>query len=199
MHYRIWTSDKKEVRELLEVGRNGYGDILLTLDSGEIWQFTPHQIMRETPTAARVEQVGRGRDSVTKLETEIAFLILRDPPQTFTGNLRIMPADTREPSHADLLAAVQVEGEATRRTFGETLRGLLEKVGFVPKRQRFPRVSAKAQTRVSAMWRAWQGTRLDAQAGPEKVDCFDHYRSELRTFKIESVEHFKAVLDAARK
>jgi len=134
----------------LEVGQNDYGDILLTLDGGEIWQFTPHQIMRETPTAARVEQVGRGRDSVTKLETEIAFLILRNPKQTFTGNLRVLPADTSEPSHADLLAAVKAEGEATRRTFGEMWRGLLEKVGLVRRRQKWPRVSSKAKRRAAA-------------------------------------------------
>ena len=136
------------------------------------------------------------RDGLTWLETDFeAFSV---------GSWsRRVPMDTELPSfgpdHTAIIAAVREEGATTRGAFSDTWRGLLEKVGIVPKRARWPRVSSNAKNRAAAMWKAWPETRLDAQAGGEKVDCWEFHRRELAGFGIISVEHFKAVLDKARK
>lgn len=101
--------------------------------------------------------------------------------------------------NAEIIAAVREEGEATRQTFGEFWQGLLQKFGFIRKRASYPRTSQQAKRRAAEMWRKWQLTCLDAQRGTEKVDCYEHYKKELQKDRIESLEHFKAVIDNARK
>lgn len=102
MNHRIWTGgDRKEWRELLAIARNDYGDILLTLDGGEVWQFTPQQKDVPTPDPARIDIVGHGVNSKTGELTTLAFLILKDPKKDYTGNLRIVPAPTPAQIGAD--------------------------------------------------------------------------------------------------
>jgi hypothetical protein len=99
----------------------------------------------------------------------------------------------------DIIEAVRTEGQATRETVTGGFRGLLEKVGLIRKRASWPRVSLKGRKRAADLWRAWPGVCLDAGRGGEKVDCYEYHEKELSGLKIASVEHFKAVLDAARK
>jgi hypothetical protein len=100
---------------------------------------------------------------------------------------------------AVIIEAVRTEGAATRETVTGGFRGLLEKVGLIRKRATWPRVSLKAQNRAAVLWDGWPGVSLDTGRGGAKVDCFEYYKTELAGYKIESVEHFKAVIDAARK
>jgi hypothetical protein len=100
---------------------------------------------------------------------------------------------------ADIIEAVRTEGAATRETVTGGFRGLLEKVGLIRKRATWPRVSLKAQNRAAVLWDGWPGVSVDTGRGGAKVDCFEYYKTELAGYKIESVEHFKAVIDAARK
>lgn len=136
------------------------------------------------------------RDGLTWLETDYeAFCV--------GGWSRRVPMDTElssfGPEHAEIIATVREEGATTRQTFGDTRREVLEKVGLVRRRARWPRVSRLAKQRAADMWRKWPLTCLDAQRGTEKLDCFEYYENELKKDRIESVEHFKAVIDNARK
>lgn len=177
-------------RELVEIGDNEHGDIVLTFAEGDRIQFTP-QMNRYTglavPTVENVKGVYQNR--VPRLSS------IRVKGDVIFGDLRTIP----RPDHPAIIAAVREEGEATRQTVGEFWQGLLEKFGLVRKRARWPRVSSNAKNRAAAMWKAWPETRLDAQAGGEKVDCFEYHSKELKAAGIASLEHFKAVLDKARK
>lgn len=91
MKHRIWRCDTCEYRELLSVTRNEYKDVVLTLDGGEVLQFTPRNDM-PTPPLERIELAGRGRDSKTKELSEVAFIVLKNPRESFTGNIRVFTA-----------------------------------------------------------------------------------------------------------
>lgn len=116
--------------------------------------------------------------------------------------VEILPITKPAPAPTEtavIIDAVKAEGAATRETVTGGFRGLLEKVGLIRKRASFPRVSLKAQNRAAALWGGWSGVAMDTGRGIAKVDCFEYYKTELAGHKIESVEHFKAVIDAARK
>jgi nucleoside phosphorylase len=87
---RIWTGDVH--RELYEIVRNEWDDILLALDGGEIWQFTPRDKNVETPYCDEVENVSIMRDSKTGQPSFIACMILSNPRRTLFGNVRKFPA-----------------------------------------------------------------------------------------------------------
>jgi len=90
---RFWSSETKEWRELIAIKKNGYGDIVLTLDGGEVWQYTPHQEKTPLFERERLKLCGRGViSSGPKVGQKplYCFLILKDPEEKFTGNLKII-------------------------------------------------------------------------------------------------------------
>lgn len=93
---RIWTCAKNKAdncwRELKSVVRNTFGDIVLTLDAGEIWQFTPHKPV-DAFAVSRVKQAGYMHNRQTGEATPLACIILKEPQETIGGNLRILPRD----------------------------------------------------------------------------------------------------------
>lgn len=107
----------------------------------------------------------------------------------------------------ELLFRFHPDQEAPCRTLGAMIRRPLAapagNLGAVPPkrgdRASWPRVSAKAQARAAAVWDAWPGTQLKVGAGPTKTDCFCYHRRELVGLGIKDGDHFKAVLDSARK
>lgn len=98
MKHRIWTNgtELSEWRELHHIGRNEYGDIVFTLEGGEQWQFTPRKGEAvELPPPERVHILGFGRDTKTGKLTPISFLVLKEPKESFTGNLKVIkPPET---------------------------------------------------------------------------------------------------------
>ena len=174
-------------RELVEIGGNDYGDIILSFAEGDKVQFTPREKGLSVPTVESVKGVYQNK--LPRLSS------IRVTGGVIFGDGRIIP----RPEHAEIVAAIREEGEATRQNFGEFWQGLLQKFGFIRKRARYPRTSQQAKRRAAEMWRKWPLTCLDAQRGTEKVDCYEHYKKELQKDRIESLEHFKAVIDNARK
>lgn len=90
-HPRFWSTETLEHREIVAVAANDYGDILLTLDGGEVWRFTPHT-PTPPPDAKRVKLAGHMRHSVTKALAPNAIIMLRAPEEKIGGNLKIIPA-----------------------------------------------------------------------------------------------------------
>jgi hypothetical protein len=88
--HRIWWTDTKVFRALPRITRNEYGDLLFHFEDGEIWGFTPHAKL-ETPPIERVKQCGQGVVSKTGLPAPFAFLVLQNPSEALTGNLRLLP------------------------------------------------------------------------------------------------------------
>ena len=92
---RIWTNYGP--RELHHTSRNDYGDILLTLDGGEVWQFTPGNPRNPVlPSVDEVESIG-GRipfDSIAN-PTKIGFIGLKNPARDLCGNFRILPPQSK--------------------------------------------------------------------------------------------------------
>lgn len=111
-HHRIWTeapTKPGEYRELIAVTGNEYGDILLTLDGGEVWQFTPNKKQKNHPV--KPESIGGvfygkdpcgplpGGETEEELVTHVwPFSIQLDPRSKdfqvseIRGNVRILPA-----------------------------------------------------------------------------------------------------------
>jgi len=89
---RFWATVGNEHREIVSVTRNEYGDIILALDGGEVWRFTPRNPKIETPPPERIAVAGRMRDSRTGAETSLAVVVLKDPKETIHGNLKVIPA-----------------------------------------------------------------------------------------------------------
>ena len=99
LNHRIWCCDRKEHRELLSVKRNEYGDILFELDSGLTRQFTPHSKVEDF-SLERVHIVGLGYDSKTGLLGLLGHVVLKNPQESFGGNLRdIQRTATAEKDH----------------------------------------------------------------------------------------------------
>lgn len=90
-HPRFWSTETLEHREIVAVAANDYGDIVLTLDGGEVWRFTPHT-PTPPPDAKRVKLAGHMRHSVTKALAPNAIIMLRAPEEKIGGNLKIIPA-----------------------------------------------------------------------------------------------------------
>lgn len=92
---RIWTNYGP--RELHAISRNDYGDILLTLDGGEVWQFTPGNPRNPVlPRVYEVESIG-GRvpfDSIAN-PTKIGFIGMKRPAGDLCGNFRILPPQSK--------------------------------------------------------------------------------------------------------
>ena len=100
MNHRFWSSTTKENREILNMTKNEYGDFVFTLDGGEVWQFTPHQKI-DVLEIERIKLMGRGTDSKTKAPSLISFLVLKNPKESYTGNIRIFPTTPeKEPKNA---------------------------------------------------------------------------------------------------
>lgn len=90
---RIWTGT--EWRELHRVGRSEQGDMLLMLDGGDVWQFTPRDPSVKTPSMGRIEHASCMRDSKTGAETPLAVIVLEKPHEEIRGNLRKRPPHTK--------------------------------------------------------------------------------------------------------
>lgn len=92
---RIWTTGAtvNEWRELCSIGSNEFGDVLLTLDGGEVWQFTPHKPLENTPRIDEVTHAGIMRDSKTNIPTSLAYMILQEPRRELHGNIRVLPIE----------------------------------------------------------------------------------------------------------
>ncbi|NCD22914.1 MAG: hypothetical protein EOL90_08260 [Spartobacteria bacterium] len=92
---RIWTTGAtvNEWRELCSIGSNEFGDVLLTLDGGEVWQFTPHKPLENTPRIDEVTHAGIMRDSKTNIPTSLAYMILQEPRRELHGNIRVLPRE----------------------------------------------------------------------------------------------------------
>jgi hypothetical protein len=109
MKHRIWTNGRElsEWRELHAITRNEYGDIVFELDGGELWQFTPGTGQAlDIPPPERVHILGYGRDSKTGHVTGvICFLALKEPRQSYTGNLKVIKKTTAPPSEEKLMDA----------------------------------------------------------------------------------------------
>lgn len=73
----------EQMRELHNISRNGYGDILLSLDGGETVQFTPRDNPKsvQTPTADNIRYVS---------QSTFPFIMLTDC--AIYGTMRIIPA-----------------------------------------------------------------------------------------------------------
>ncbi len=75
-------------RELENVSRNEFGDIVLTLDGGEVWQFTPHSSTMEKRiamlTVANVKNVGK---SPRRFQSWLYF----EKEHPIMGDIRIIP------------------------------------------------------------------------------------------------------------
>ncbi len=106
-YHRIWTNPPEGPgvkRELHRIVRNQYGDIVLILDGGDLWQFTPHKADTETPIVDRVSQIGYSRFVTGPLTGQIAPIVilhLKNPKEIINGNLRIIrPAAIPAPKHS---------------------------------------------------------------------------------------------------
>ena len=75
-------------RELHKVGRNDHGDILLTLDGGEVWQFTPNDEGLTTPRLDEVDSIAVRQGSVKWLPI-LDVLWLKNPERVYGGTIRI--------------------------------------------------------------------------------------------------------------
>jgi len=88
MNKRIWFSTTSEHREIEKLERNQHKDILIQLDGGEVWQFTPHQKGIKTPPVSRISSLGHGTDIKTGKMGFHAWLSLENPTEHIDGNLR---------------------------------------------------------------------------------------------------------------
>lgn len=132
---RFWSSETKEYRELLKVETNAHGDIVMTLDGGEVWQYTPHQ---PTPlfTKERLKICGRGvitNGMNSGKKGLYCFLHLQNPTEKLTGNLRIIPppaqhSERLKPRESKRGEVTQKEAaiicEVTERTIRNWQRGI---------------------------------------------------------------------------
>lgn len=101
MKKRIWNSTTEEHRELERLKRNEHKDILLHLDGGEVWQFTPESLDIGTPAIERIKLFGHCKDSKTGERSPLAAICLENPKETIWGNLRKLPVaecDTQKPN-----------------------------------------------------------------------------------------------------
>lgn len=80
-------------RELRRISRNEHGDILLVMDGGEIWQFTPQPRLRDCPTPALEKIQSVSQSSRGWLST----ITLCNPGGAIWGDIRILPA-SEEPA-----------------------------------------------------------------------------------------------------
>ena len=97
MNKRIWFSTTSEHREIEKLERNQHKDILIQLDGGEIWQFTPHQKGIKTPPVSRISNLGHGTDMKTGKVSSLAWLSLENPTEHIEGNLRKLPVTEHSP------------------------------------------------------------------------------------------------------
>jgi len=174
MKHRIWRCDTCEYRELLSVTRNEYKDVVLTLDGGEVLQFTPRNDM-PTPPLERIELAGRGRDSKTKELSEVAFIVLKNPRESFTGNIRVFtaarppvdavttPTDNGKPKTKQRQAVTQSEAAKLCGVTEETIRRW-EKGEGTPSRYpgRHDAVTLRA-------WAAWREEAANIKRGLTKM------------------------------
>lgn len=91
---RIWTGTGRgggEWRELHKVGQNDNGDILLTLDGGEVWQFTPKHGGLPAPRRDEVESICHGvcRSWIAQSDC----LGLKDKSEYEMGTIRMFKPD----------------------------------------------------------------------------------------------------------
>jgi len=85
LNHRIWCSDLGaggEIRQLLSVKRNAYGDILFELDGGLTREFTPE---KEIPDFELERVQGLGKVSPTSFDF---FLVLQNPEACCIGSIR---------------------------------------------------------------------------------------------------------------
>lgn len=134
MNPRFWSTETMEHREIVAVAANDYGDILLTLDGGEVWSFTP-RTPTPPPDAARVKLAGHMRHSVTKALTPNAIILLRAPEEKIGGNLKIVPAPSPgvkpSRSHAERAKARRtVKDKADRRKVKAYFAELVDRQGY---------------------------------------------------------------------
>ncbi len=214
LNHRIWLCDIKEYRQLLSVKRNEYGDLLFEVDGGLVLEFI-HKPPLEPPPIERVAILGRMQDSKTKLPAERASLLLQNPREHFCGNIRhIQKTDDGKKSIFEALEEkgiatrgdIVADGSATRAdiksgfdSVSDWFTKLLEKIGLKKQRTRFPEVAKASQEKAKAFWEKWESTSLEAQRGKRKVDCFEYHKPQLAKMGIAGLDHFKAVLDNARK
>ena len=96
MNKRIWFSTTSEHREIEKLERNQHKDILIHLDGGEIWQFTPHQKGIKNPPVSRIKQIGNGVETKTGKPSSLAWIILENPKENIEGNLRKLNIEPRK-------------------------------------------------------------------------------------------------------
>jgi len=182
MKHRIWRCDTCEYRELLSVTRNEYKDVVLTLDGGEVLQFTPRNDM-PTPPLERIELAGRGRDSKTKELSEVAFIVLKNPRESFTGNIRVFTA-ARPP--VDAVTTPTDNGKPkTKRRQDVTQSDRTE-------------WTLQALEKVAAIWVAWRRNHNTQTMGGRERDCFEKHKDTLPVC-IKTAKDFQNCKECARK
>ena len=113
----------------------------------------------------------------------------------YFGDGRIIP----RPEHAEIVAAIREEGEATRQnplgSFGKGFcRSLVYPQAGVTRARHSRRNGGRLKCGASGRLLAW--TR---NAGLKKWTATNTTKRSFKKDRIESLEHFKAVIDNARK
>ncbi len=98
-HHRIWTNPPDGPgtwRELHRIKRNEYGDILLTLDGGEVWQFTPRNPAIDTPNLETIYTAGWMKIAWSRIgnvgtTSSIGCITFHGGGPALKGNFRILP------------------------------------------------------------------------------------------------------------
>lgn len=90
---RIWTHGPGggTPRELARIGKHKHGDYLLTMDDGEVWQFSARSPVGRLPRVEQVKQIEYFADGKPKKPTNEAIWMLENPERTIIGTLRIIP------------------------------------------------------------------------------------------------------------
>jgi hypothetical protein len=138
------------------------------------------------------------RHAITKLELSE----LKERVANYEDFLKDAVSVAGVATRGDIVA----DGSATREDiksgferFSDWGAALLEKIGLKKRNKRFPEVASSSQKKALEMWTKWPYTCLDAQRENKKVDCFAYHKPQLDKMGITELDHFKAVLDNARK
>ena len=105
-------------RELQSIARNEHGDILLTLDGGDVWQFSPKDIGEKTPLMDEVKLVGF---AIFAPPGTYAYMQLKKPEQQITppGNNawdQLKLPERQIDGHLRILAAAVGNTKPTKKT-----------------------------------------------------------------------------------